>query len=167
MHLTEIQVEIATYRNTATLDELEALQEMMATEDEAINEQLIAIEAERQEALERAEQLAWESLPEGKEEAHHFHNAISLWYRSEDKLVTVNGDRRHPNQWKVFIEARFGYTNSEFVGSQAQVIRHVESIVGPGTPYSPNPNKGARSWRYRWFSYHDNVWLVELLAKAA
>lgn len=167
MNLQELQSAIASYRATATEEQLEKLQEMLSKEDDAINEQLEEIESERQEAKEEAERIAWESSDEGKEEAEHFRNAIMLWYRSEDKLVTVDGDRRRPNQWGILFEERTGFQTQEFIGTQEQVIHYVEGIVGVGTPYSPRASLGARSWRFRWFNYHDSTWLDQDVVAAA
>lgn len=163
MNLEELQAAIAAYRATATKEELEALGEMLVEESKLVDSRYEEIKAEQEEEAERLQQMEWEQSEEGKEEARHFANAIQLWYRTEEVSVTVNGDRRSPNQWDVWI----GYEMSKFKGTQSQVIRYVESIVGTGKPYTANENLGAKSWRFRWFSYHESLWLDEALEAAA
>lgn len=94
---------------------------MLSHELNTTDERLEEIETERQDAIEKAELKAWQESPEGKEEAEYFRNAITLWYRTEDNIVTVDGDRRQPNQWQVCIEDRLGYQMHKFIGTQDQV----------------------------------------------
>lgn len=163
MNLQELKAAITAYRQSATEEQLEAYREMLSSERDATDEALSEISAEREAATEEAERQAWSESEEGKEEAEYFANAIQLWYRTETQSVTINGDRRRPNQWEVWI----GYEMHTFIGTTNQVIHYVESLVGTGTPYSPNPNGGAKSWRYRWYSYHDSEWLDYVLQAAA
>lgn len=164
MNLQELQTAIAQFRSAATQQELEALQEMLVEESELVDERLEEIEAAQEAEAERKAQEEWKRSEEGKEEARHFANAIQLWYRTEEVFVVVNGDRRRPNHWEIWIDLEM----CKFTGTQSQVIRHIENIVGTGTPYSPNPNCGAKSWRYRWFEYHQSLWLDEVqLSQAA
>ena len=108
MNLKQLQAAISTYRAEATEQELESLSEMLSHELNTTDERLEEIETERLDAIEEAERQAWEESPEGKEDAEYFRNVISLWYRNEEKVVTVNGDRRHPNQGEICIEERLG-----------------------------------------------------------
>lgn len=90
-------------------------------ESHTTDERLEEIETERQAATEAYELKAWQESPEGKEDAEYFCNVISLWYRNEEKVVTVNGDRRHPNEWEICIEDRLGFQMDNFIGTQPQV----------------------------------------------
>lgn len=151
MNLKQLQTAIAVYRATASEQEVSELSDMLSHESYTTDERLQEIETERLDAIEKAELRAWQESPEGKEEAEYFRNAITLWYRTEDNIVTVDYDRRRPNEWEICIEERLGFQMHKLIGTQVEAQSYVENIVGTGIAYSPNKNAGARSWRFRAF----------------
>ena len=160
---------INEYRaSLTTIEQMEALQELLRHQADSTDEALEAMEIAAEEAREEAEAKAKEEAEANDPEAKEIKEALNDFekytlrysYRTPTMIALIYGDRRRPNKWEIDTESR-GYLlapdrlTTKHLGSLKEAMAIAEERVGKGDPQNVEPGTGSAGWIYQWSNDRD------------